>query len=350
MFVYFFCTFLFVLLLLANWVLKNNAFELVSFWFLVFILISISSLRYGVGIDYASYESMFDSIRLNDMSFKIEPFTYWVVYLAELFGFDNKFIFSIYSALTILFLAILLRRESNRSTLSLFLFFLLGIYYFSTFNAVRQWLAISMVMLGSSYYLGGRKGAALALLLLAPAVHLSSVFFLTVFPFLLVRWRVTGLFFSTLLGLCALALFGFLITFTKYDIYLTTLRFQESGRISLLIPYFCFILVVPLISGYFKNNTLSISKVFMINMCFLSFGLVVGLLVIGVDFLTVMRVNSYFIVQFLILLPWLIDKIRPHSLRMILLLVIVFVAIFYNAHLLIVKGGSYMLTPYKTWI
>jgi len=88
--------------------------------------------------------------------------------------------------------------------------------------------------------------------------------------------------------------------------------------------------------------------VVLINMNILSIFEIIIAYILNIDFLTTMRLNMYFQIQLIILLPMMLLKIKNPLSRAILIYSGFCFLFIYYFYILYFKGEIYNLVPYKT--
>ncbi len=172
------------------------------YWGTLLFLSAIAGLRNEtIGVDTHSYKSIFTWIS-NGIIYLIEPGWYFLNDWIASIGLSFNVLLWIASLLTLIPLGIVCLRCSVNPQMSLFFYY--GLYgYLNSFNQMRQFVAISFVLLAYSYIF--RKKFFLACFLLAVSFHYSSVISLIILYFkriYLTRSRVIfGVLISFLLGL-----------------------------------------------------------------------------------------------------------------------------------------------------
>ena len=96
-----------------------------------------------------------------------------------------------------------------------------------------------------------------------------------------------------------------------------------------------------------KNNILNTSEIVLLNMNLMSILVLIIGYIMKIDFLSLMRVNMYFQMQLIILIPMIIYKLKNPQIRfMLMYLGVVF--LFVHFFITIYKNGIiYNLVPYK---
>lgn len=139
----------------------------------------VCGLRYEVGRDYISYVNYFYYI-VNDFNFDVEIGYKLIVKLVSLIGGTQQLIFLIMSMATCYFYYKFLIENSENFMLSTILYLCLGPFYFSSFNAIRQALAVA-IFLYAVKYLNINIKKYLVLVIFAGVFHYSTLVFL-LFP------------------------------------------------------------------------------------------------------------------------------------------------------------------------
>lgn len=163
--------------------------------------IVITGIRYGIGSDYFSYQGIFYS----DVDFKDPLFSIFNQGIKFLGG---DFYTSVFVISVIFFTLVFLRifEDSEYPWLSVFLLF--GMIYFFTFmNAMRQFLAISILVYSIKYLEEKRDFLFFICLGIATGIHHASALFLMVYFITKLRCNFKVLILATPL-ICILAYLG----------------------------------------------------------------------------------------------------------------------------------------------
>lgn len=126
---------------------KSNRQNLISKILLIYvflILFLFSAVRYGIGIDYTSYEQIFDKIRKGNIVHTEIGFNF-IVKIVSQFTDDNRPLFAIFSLLTMIPIYRVIQKRSSDWALSIFLFISIG-YYFFSYQNIRQYLAYMIAL------------------------------------------------------------------------------------------------------------------------------------------------------------------------------------------------------------
>lgn len=320
------------------------------FYLSVGLAVLFSGFRYEVGVDYESYNNLFDEIGSGSQLSLSEPFTWLIVTSVKYIGLGHEYIFLIYSVVTILGIVKLINLFPGVRHQSFFIFLAVPILYLSSMNGIRQWAAIGLSGYVLSYLIERRPAKMYLAIVIAIGFHLSATILFS-YIFLKRRYGVYALLFVSVLSVVFSDLVSIVISYTPYSIYVADggLRF-EGGSYGALLLYCVLISYMTLRFGYFDSKQkISDGVVVLCNLNILSVLWIVSSLILGIDFLTLMRLNAYFTVQLIVLLPLLATTFRGQVRgwgRIALLLL----ATFYLTYTLTFNGELYKLVPYRSAI
>ncbi len=148
----------------------------------IFLLLSflipfvIGGFRYYVGTDYENYINLYNNHISVDIGFNI------ISYIARMFG-DYKIVFIIYNSLTLIF-TFLGIKNLYKSKRALAYFIYLFVFYTTSFNAMRQMLAVSITFFAYKYINEKKLLPYCLFLVLAFCFHNSSILALLLYPIL----------------------------------------------------------------------------------------------------------------------------------------------------------------------
>ena len=142
-------------------------------------LLILSSLRYGVGTDYANYTHIYlEEIPLGqDRDGRLEPAYYFLCRILYFLGAPNQVQFIVLSLITLWCIYLYIWKESPSPILSIFLF--IGMtFYMGSLNTVRQYVAVAILLYGLTFFFNKDKFRFLFFALIAALFHKSALFFL----------------------------------------------------------------------------------------------------------------------------------------------------------------------------
>ena len=339
-----------VLLLILVVTLTFSKKNIIFYYISLIIMIFFSGLRSHVGVDYDSYLEIFENIANsyedNIFNYPFEPLNVVIVKIILIIGFSNQFIFLIYSFITMLGIGYFVKKMSVSKEFSMFIFLTISIYYLSTLNGIRQWVAISMILVSIVNMIEKKHIKSMFFFIIASLFHSSSMIFL-IMPFLIKRWPKKILIIIFSLSVVFAKLIFFIIENSKYSIYIKGLNFDQKGSYLFFSLYILVILGLIVFLGYF-NQSVNFQKkeIVLINMSILSLFTLIVLNILEIDFLTLMRVNMYFQPQLIILIPLVISKINKSARLSFTYFSLIFCTSYFLS-ILYFKGEDYMLTPYS---
>jgi len=332
-------------LMITSYYIRND-----FFYYLAFLLLTLfAGLRVDVGVDFESYDQMFSLIRMDAAPFSFEPLNILIINIINFLDLGNQFIFIAYSFFIMTGVIFFIKKLSPLKELSLLIFMMIGIFYLSTFNGIRQWAAISMSLFAITRLLEKKYFQTGFALVSAILFHLSAIILLLL-PLLLVRWRLKHVVAAIIVCLLFSNIFLYAIQNSQYFLYLDAIRFDQTGNIFFIFFYLVFLLLSLILFKYFSHSSnLSRTQVLLLNMNLASlFVLLLGV-VMEIDFLTLMRVNSYFQVQLIVLIPMLLIEIRNCYLRVIGFFLCGTFCVSYFLYTLYSNGAAFQLVPYHMY-
>ncbi|MCE7622163.1 EpsG family protein [Vibrio sp. LQ2] len=322
----------------------SSRYKLDFFYFFSVLVVAIfASLREGVGVDYQEYSDLFPLV-VSGLNNQFEVVNNIIIKIFYNFGGEHA-VFGFYSIVTIFLISYSFKVLSLSKEVSFLIFLLVTVFYLATFNHIRQWLAISLIMFGYALYIKGYRISSVVAIFLAPLVHLSVVLLsllLLLFKFN-IKERVINL---LIIAGVPVGIIGYkFLEFTKYRIYL-----DDFG--GFYLPYLM-IFILSIIEIYlFQSVRDKIDK--------RKYGVLYSLLLMlsGVSFLVTyigppllhgMRfIESIFWVE-MVVLPYifiLFDK----TTRFLFIFTFLLLILTYNVVVLAQNGNVYKLTPFETFL
>ena len=200
----------------------------------IFVILAVPAvLRQNVGNDYMRYVAFFHLASI-DAYVPTEPgFNLLVKLIYGLCGYENSLlVFAVFSVLTIAFFLIAIRALSGRFFLSFFLFMAFG-YYFQTYNTVRYYFAMSIVLCAMIFFLRKEYLPFLLLVLAAASFHKSALVVLALYPVCALKWKriPAALAIAAVFALSYFRDFWMQVVVRLYPSYHGT-AFMSGGRIS----------------------------------------------------------------------------------------------------------------------
>ena len=162
---------------------KNKMITNIMFILAVGILVLFSSLRYWVGTDYAEYFYSYDAaVRnvLDNLKAFDEPGISFLAWLSDKTVGNFSGMFAYAALLTIGLFGIAIYKNSNNYLYSFALLIMAGCWS-GSFNAVRQYIAISIVLVSHRFIFERKFWKYLIAVIIATAFHRSALLFVILY-------------------------------------------------------------------------------------------------------------------------------------------------------------------------
>lgn len=292
------------------------------------VLFCFSVLRFDVGFDYpAYYEAYFEP----EESERYEPLSYVLLLIAQFMG-EPYFIFIVYG-IPIYFLAFWACYKTNHFQIAFWSFVFL--FLFSTFGAIRQAVALSIVLCALWYMQQKKMFIYIILCLIASLFHITALIMLpTYFVYHYGKWKYV------ILAMCGISLlFNHLIILllenNLYVSYFFTSEGFEGGNFIRLFYIFLYLLLLLL--SYIYNSYNETKHLFVAMIPGFFFPFLLGGHLGG-------RIASYFYLGFIYLLPAVLSK-SSTKIRMAVMILLCF--FFFS--ILYVSTNNAIKTPYTPY-
>jgi hypothetical protein len=312
---------------------------------LFIILAFFSGFRYEVGTDYHSYEVRFDLIS-KGLNGEFSEYGYvLVVKLVQYLGGTMQLVFLIFACLNQYFIFKFIERYSFNRTqyFSIFIYLSVGTFFLGSLNLIRQSLTISLFAYSLIYIETKQLLKYLSIMALgAFFVHASLIVLTPCYFFLCKHINKTLKIVIAVVALLFGSLFFRLLLASPYAVY-AKLNFTHSSiSLSIIFAAIClFVLSTERFSYDTGRNALY-------NMNFIS--LVILVLMLTNSSLSseiFLRMNNYFMVSLIILIPLIINSIKDSSIRTCILLTVSSILCLYFIRNAIILGESTKLLPYS---
>ena len=337
-------------------------------FFILVTLILFGSLRYKVGMDYESYESIFDSIDNKPMSmsdaasFYLEPGYVMIISCLKYIGFDNIGLFALQMILSVYFVNKAIMKYSQNIFVAWVIVY--GVYYVNLFfNGIRQGLFIAIIMYIFPYLLEKSRKNFLNIVILSivlgfflhkTAVILPLIYIVCLFtPSLRNKyiillgtlvWAFTGVG-NMLMQVGGLAFFKDNAYLGVVDLYSTSEAFgKEINFFSISVLHRLAILVVALYFSSFASADPLFKK--LTNIYF--WGAVAYFALVPLGYIMATRVSMNLKIFDVLLIPYFLVFLKEYSFKIIGLLLISlwsFAVMLTNFYL---PGNYEYYIPYRT--
>lgn len=324
------------------------------FYFLAFlVLFLVSALRVGVGTDYYNYNSFFsncfNSTLIHILDLKMEfGFSIICLIISKVVS-SSQWFFAISSFVVVGLIMLGIRKYSVNVWLSVFLY-ITTMCYFSSFNALRQWIATAIVFYFFNFIRDKRTKEFILLVILASFIHLTALILIPIY------FIVKGNRFNkrTIISVCCLlcaSLFfkGFL------DILLYVLRDSSTHNYSdwfkdvqngvnvlkIILLFFPILLEVLFVKKEVKNSQDNETNI-LLNISLMN----VAFMVLALRNVLFSRFYLFLNIYNILLIPRVLDRIdKKYALLVKLIIVIV-----YLMYMFAVLPNESNLLPYTSVI
>lgn len=159
---------------------KNYSTYIIIIYTIIFLILLIfSAFREGIGTDYYTYEFYYTNVDfiIGDYGFK-----YLIMFLNYI-STNPRFFFIISSIIILVPTFFFIRNNSSNIFISLILF--ISIYYFTSLNIVRQFMAISLYcMMGPTLIIDRKLLKHTILVLILSTIHFTAIILLPIYFFI----------------------------------------------------------------------------------------------------------------------------------------------------------------------
>lgn len=320
---------------------KNNIASKILNLIMFISICTISGLRYNVGTDYQAYVDIFSNI--NSYDFSNSQYEVGYVILNKLTRFitnNDQMIFIVTSFIILFFISRTVCKYSSRPEMSMFLFITLYFYY-SSFNIVRQYIAIAIMFYGVRYILNRNFKRYIGCIIIALLFHTTAIYALPIYFLPNKRLNNKVLIKSIIISIGVLILINpifkiITVVFPRYEYYGGGVLFNRGTYRSIIIIGSIFF-----ISYIYRYRIINIDKKnnLYINAMFIAF----IISIVGIKSVLFIRIVSYFSLYSILLIPNFIDIFEQKS-KPIVYLLIISISYIYCYILLSINDGGVL--PY----
>lgn len=321
---------------------------------LAFITLSvISGLRIGVGTDYYLYETIYENIfNLSGDSSHIENGYVLLNKIIYYIFDDSRMLFFITAIITIGLIIKSINDYSNNYKLSIILFVMLG-YYHSSFNGIRQYIAIAICMISMRYIKRKDFLKYIILIFISSLFHRTALIMIPLYFLLNIDYSKEK--YTLLMSICFII--GLSYNFIAYKIlpYIGGFYFEKYGAsihmknglngkadyiyiISFIMICIISILLYDKIKIKTENNEI------FLTMCILS----IPFMMLGTRSQLFFRVSLYFSIYYIYLIPLVIQSLNI-KIKLGIYPMFVFWILFFYATTLLDRDGAipYIMDIFK---
>lgn len=326
---------------------KINLHDFIVFLLLFFdfiVLIYFSSVRGPeIGTDLKTYLYYLKVIKESSASLIFYAYRYGIEIgfvvmnrLVSFFGDDIlfQFVTSIFIYIPIM---LYIRKNSKNMLISLFIFLCFG-YYNQSFNIIRQYIALSILLMSFEFVKSKNLMKFVSLVLLAFLFHKTAIIFLIIYPIYWVNIKIKYFNLKFLIIIVLIYIFKSEITTLLTNTFYSNYAGEREGTygLSLIINLSIYVLL-----NFYANKNNSREIRFYLYMCCLT----ILLNILGMSMDLFVRIMLYFKIFFITSIPNIIDGIKNKKEQKIITICIILlfgIYYFYN----ISYGNLYDTVPY----
>lgn len=365
---------------LANDGEKNTKSKLIYLLFAIFPFLFVSAFRApSIGVDAFSYVTLFEALKGVSLSGILSMDIYYekgyllLNHLIQYFTLNSQSILIFTSIVIIGSIMFFIYRYSVSIFFSVYLFITLAFYY-NSMNIIRQYFAIAILTYSISFIKRRKLLPFLLIVFIASLFHSSALIFSIVYLVPLIKFTNKKVL-VTLLSTLIIFLFllplmeWLLVKIPQYQAHMSYINSNELASLIktlLLLTILLFGLVVNYHNNkkattiYFQSKGVKVieeantKKRFINNSdenifsFIMLFAVAISLISFKMSILG--RLSEYFAIYAIVYLPNAINKIKDKNIRIILIIVVVFFTLLYNAIIFIYRPEWYQVTPYSLFM
>lgn len=322
---------------------ESACLEVAALALCALILICVTGFRYQVGADYIPYQEYFYQVLFTAEQGRFE-YGYYLLNLVCTWVSDNpRFMFVVSAALFYTIVIIAVKRMSPDISLSIFLIIGCG-FFFYFMNGTRQMLAAAFVLLALTT-LGKRHNLYFVLLvLLGSLFHLSAIVCFVIL--VLHRIPVSGKSIIAIILFCFLFIRFLPALAESAAVYFGYGDYLESGSVTArtglvqIAINFCILIfgLVMYLHSSAKDDTFRVCILMQLVAFILA--LMTGQVVL------IQRIQQFFALSQVILIPKALACIEVRQFRWILRLLIIFIYVIY-IYITVGLWNSNLVLPYR---
>jgi len=310
------------------------------------ILIFFAGFRFMVGIDFPAYMRIYDyTITKPEEVFVKEVGFIYLVKVLNFFNLDYQALFFITVLITQIYFYKFIKYFSPAIYISILIYMCIAPYYFFTFNGVRQGIAIA-IFAYSLHFIVERNSIKYYIHILF-AAFIAHATVLLMLPLYHVIYRHISMLKKSFIVIASFAggyFFNGLISATPYAHFLT-MSYNNISRSQTVYLFFIIAIIIFLTEKKTKEFKYK-SIIYNLNMFIV---IIVGnaiLQPIDILYAVFLRMNNYFFIAYIILIPFLIQMIKNKNLRILSYILLIVLLFMYYAKTIVLNGEHHHLVPY----
>lgn len=307
------------------------------------LLVIFSGLRYGVGVDYATYIQYFHDMQIQDQLY-VEPGYLLLERMVNAIKGEAQLVLFLCAVITIYCTSQFIKFFSNSVAISWIIYALTPIFYLASFNGVRQFVAVALFGASLKYIKQRKILYYIVVIVIAGMFHYSAFLLLPLYFFLNRKFNVFYYVFGFTVSIILFLNLEWIIRyFGYYSFYLVRGGMKEFDikGLGVIAIFFGSLMVAEKLRARFSSSDI------VINLLFLSAIVIMAPIFANIDSSLIMRLSSYFTIAFMIIIPYVISITKDAWLRFWIYTFLVMLISVYYYLTLYLNGETYKLVPYK---
>lgn len=318
---------------------------------LIFIILTLfSGFRHNIGADFKSYERIFFYIENDISNYEVLRLEKGYLYLIELVNFINgkqQLVFLLMAIISNYFIYRFIIENSKDKFMSINIFFMIGAYYSSGFNGIRQYFAIAIFIYSIKYIKKKEMLKYFIFILIGSLFHKTCILLSSLYFILRQRYSFKSQVFILILSIFLNNNIDKILRLTGYDVYNERVF---RANISFIVLFFLGILAIFI---YILNINKNILDQVDININFLT---ILGVLLIFINELKKPEINqifvrmiSYFFFVYIYLITELLNNLVKKNQRVILkgIFLLIITILYLKTFLLELPSYNYNIELFK---
>lgn len=330
---------LFTLIIISMMIIYTVTNKKILYWITTMCMCLFIGLRYKVGTDYDTYNSIFKNAKYKSFENYDGDLGFLILSKAiSVFTENARVHFLLVSSLIVVIMMIFIYKNSSLKYMSVFLYITMC-GYLSSFNIMRQWIAISICVYSIKYIQKNNKLKYYICVGIAAMFHITAIIFIPIKLLMDLEWnRKTYLIIGGIGILVCLNLNFFIMMAgkaTRFSNYINGYYTNVGANVMFLLVFGSMMAFCYLNRGLLENGMNNIFlKISFINIIFLLF---------GTQGLIFNRLAGYFNIGFIICIPEILNTMNKKEKR-VWTSFIIFCSLMYMTRYLYTNGN---LIPYR---
>lgn len=318
-------------------------------WYLIFLISFLfSGLRYQIGTDYLNYYYVFDDLRTDDIAL-LEYGNYLLMYLVQLIDGPFQLYILVTSFIICYSFFKFIKLFSKDKSISLFIFLFFGLFFLSSLNFIRQFLAISFFILALCSISENKKIKTIFFIVFSILFHTSALVTLPIFLFYKLKINYKHVIVTICASIFILSVSYTLLLNSSYGIYI-----ERAALINEDTPPLILVVGLIMSSSFFiiyifrskKKNSFDnvILTLLTLSIC----SLIPIILFKDLPYNVFLRINNFFMISYILIIPSWIMSFKSLYSRILIKFFVFIILVLYFIRTAIILGPEYNLFPYKS--